>query len=135
MSTYLSLKWTTSRAHDTYGYNVITLTDERTGKKYRAMGGGYDMVGTVFADWLSDTHRDELRDWAGPLGWENPEATVKQVKGFYGAIQMPTGRVRLDGACGLDSIMRVARALGLEIERTFKPTGPSRGETTGWFVS
>lgn len=135
MSTYLGLKWTTSRARDTFGYNVVTLTDQRDGKRYRAMGGGYDMVGTVFGEWLQETHQPELVELAAREGWEDPEATRKQVKGFYGAFAYPDGRIVLDGGCGIESMMRIARALGLEIERTYVPKGRNRGDTTGWLVS
>lgn len=49
---FLALKWTVSRARDTHGYNVVTLTDTSTDRSFRAIGGGYDMEGTVFAEWL-----------------------------------------------------------------------------------
>lgn len=135
MSTYLGLKWTTSRGRETYGYNVVTLTDQRTGKRYRAMGGGYDMVGTVFGEWLQETHQDELVQLAAREGWEDPQATRKQVKGFYGAFAYPDGKIILDGGCGLESMRRIAEVIGVQLERTYKPTGRNRGETTGWFVA
>lgn len=133
-TTYLSLKWTTSRAHDTYGYNVVTLTDQRTGKRYRAMGGGYDMVGTVLGSWLQDTHQTELRAIADAHG---PSTEHRgQIADHYGMYRWEQdGPVTLDGACGLDSMTRIAREIGVSMERTYKPTGHNRGETTGWFIA
>ena len=59
MSEYLTIKWTVSRARDTYGFNVCTLTDTR-GRKARCNGGGYDMTGTVVGDYLGAWYQDEL---------------------------------------------------------------------------
>lgn len=47
----LTVTWTVSRGRDTYGYNIVTLR-ERGDVVARCNGGGYDMRGTVFADWL-----------------------------------------------------------------------------------
>ena len=56
----LRLTYGTSRARDTEGWQLVTLTDGTTGKRYRAMGGGYDLAGTVFSDWLEAAHADAL---------------------------------------------------------------------------
>ena len=130
----------TSRARDTYGYNTVTVTDE-AGRKFKCMGGGYDMTGTVFGEWLADTHQTELRAWAAALGATADENGRTPVPDHYGAFLVPASkhvplasRVLLDGACGIESMLRIAKALGLKLERTYKPSGPSRGETTGWLV-
>lgn len=60
-TTYLDLSWSTSRGRDTYGWNICRLDDTSTGKRYRCNGGGYDMAGTVFADWMQATYQQELR--------------------------------------------------------------------------
>lgn len=55
----LEFKWTTSRARDTYGYNVCTLYVN--GRKVaRTCGGGYDMKGTVLGDFIAKHYADRL---------------------------------------------------------------------------
>lgn len=44
----LDLTWSTSKARDTYGYNITRLDDSISGKRYKTCGGGYDMIGTVW---------------------------------------------------------------------------------------
>jgi len=146
--TYLSIRWSVSRAQDTYGYNVITLTDQATGKKYRAKGGGYDMTGAVFGEWLQDAHQNALQaiahraaayyDGNGQgytvregerASWFNPDGLL------YGMTEHHDGRVILDGAVGIDTMQQVVKAIGLELTRTYVPSGRNRGETTGWVVA
>lgn len=115
----LRLKWTTSRGRDTYGWNILTLTDETTGQRFRTMGGGYDMAGTVFGDWLAASYAEELRAWA---------ASTDSLD--YGATVRADGSVRLDGACGLESMRQIADALDLKVTRTHD----RKGNTTGWIV-
>lgn len=56
----LHITFGTSRGAETYGYAVVTLRE--CGKvKARCLGGGYDMRGTVFADWLQAEYQDRLR--------------------------------------------------------------------------
>lgn len=57
---YLEFKWTVSRGRDTYGYNICTLyvDGERVA---RCNGGGYDMEGTVFGNFLARNYADRLR--------------------------------------------------------------------------
>jgi len=114
MTEYLELKWTTSRARDTYGYNVVTLRTE-DGQKFRASGGGYDMTGTVFGDWLAHNYADKLR-------------TLDPSK-FYG-LTVRDGVARVDGACGLSSMRAIAEAIGV----TVKATLDRRGNYTGFMV-
>jgi len=55
----LCFKWTVSRARETKGYNVCTLYVD--GKKVaRCDGGGYDMLGTSFGDWIAVAFADKL---------------------------------------------------------------------------
>lgn len=98
-STFLSLSWSVSRGRDTYGYNIARLDDRNTGERFRCMGGGYDMVGTVFGDWLEKTFQSELTE----LVRANEQKLVDagyQVKGyrklgssFYGLTVKPSGSV------------------------------------------
>jgi len=114
MTEYLELKWTISRARDTYGYNVVTLRDE-SGNRFRANGGGYDMVGTVFGQWLMAAHGDKL--------------TALDPSKFYG-LTVRDGVARVDGACGLSAMRRIAEAIGV----TVKATLDRKGNYTGFMV-
>jgi hypothetical protein len=103
------------------------------------------MVGTVLADWAVATHQDRLVKLAG-----DAYATVRPGEGyrtrgddtrgtFYGmaAYYGESGeleRVSIDGACGVESVLRILRAAGLELTRTYVPRGVNRGNTTGWVV-
>ena len=132
--THLSLSWSTSRGADTYGYNIARLDDQNTGKRYRCMGGGYDMIGTVFADWLQDVYQSELLELVKrvPMVDAGYQVTgyLKNEK-LYGLSVTPKGVVTLDGACGLSSMITVCDALGLDVERT----GNRKGHTTGFYVT
>lgn len=118
----LHFKWTTSRGRDTYGYNICTLLvdGEKVGK---TCGGGYDMQGTVLAQWLQNEYQQQLqehfkkemsevtyKDYAAYSGY-------KSINGFYGAqISGPEGkplRITLDGGCGFNSIEHIANAIGI----------------------
>ena len=68
---YLELRWSISKARDSYGWNIVTLIDYD--KKYKTCGGGYDMTGTVFADWLQANYIDKLIDKVAPHGEEGGE--------------------------------------------------------------
>lgn len=112
MYTELSVKWSTSRARDTYGYAIVKLIDEDKGEKYRATGGGYDMVGTVFGDWLFSNYKEEL--------------TIKVRELFNNNNQIPygvthkNGELRyIDGACGLQCMENLAELIGLTVEREY----------------
>jgi hypothetical protein len=105
----LRLKWTTSRGRDTYGWNVVTLTDETTGRKYRAKGGGYDMTGTVFASWLLGENKLRV-------------ALAREARKY--------ARKEHD-VSDLESMFTIARAIGAEITRTHD----RKGNTTGWVVT
>jgi len=115
MTEYLELKWSVSRGRETYGYNIATLRTQ-DGKRYTCNGGGYDMIGTVFGAWLQDVHQAGL--------------TRLDVSQYYGATKRDDGSVHLDGACGLESIRDIAKALGL----TVKATTDRKGNYTGFMV-
>jgi hypothetical protein len=144
--TYLSVKWSVSRGRDTYGYNICTITDQNTGKRYRCNGGGYDMEGTSFGEWLEATHQTELAAISGRAqtftDWRDPSAlnlgTTRTANpspdALYGFTfhREPSARpVSLDGACGMSSMRKIAEAIGLELTRTHD----RKGNTTGYIVS
>lgn len=124
--THLTLKWSVSRARDTEGYNIRTLVDDATGKRYRCNGGGYDMTGTVFAEWLTDVHQERLlaiADQAHAV-YNGADRTdrVQNERGLYGMTYYPGGSphyVHLDGGCGIESMVRIAKAAGLDVQRVY----------------
>lgn len=137
--TTLTERWTTSRAADTYGYNLTTLTDHDTGKRYRTCGGGYDMAGTVLGHWLADRYQAELvalvASRAAALvdcGYSVPG--YRKLPDLSGLTVRPDGRVELDGACGLSSMERIAEAIGLTV-RQFGRRRRGGWERDGWEVS
>jgi hypothetical protein len=91
---YLILSWSISRGRNTYGYNICRL-DTPAGR-YRTMGGGYDMVGTVVADWLTAQYQERLAELAP----------------FYG-LEIHDGVEYIDGACGLQHVKQIAEAIGV----------------------
>ncbi len=112
----LVIKWTISKARDSQGYNVVTLHSEYS--KYRAMGGGYDMLGTVFGQWLWNNYKDRIIE------------TIKSRKNeFYGFNELSNGTCYIDGACGLDCMLKIAKEVGLKVNRLFH-----KGETTNFLV-
>lgn len=132
--TQLSLKWTVSRARDTYGYNVVTLTDAATGKRHRRSGGGYDMTGAVLGSWLQDAYQDELVALADACG--SSTEFPGQVAGWYGMYRWRAdGPVALNGACGVASMQAIAEGIGVRLTRTYTPTGNNHSAMTGWVVS
>ena len=136
MTRTLTISTGTSKGRDTYGYAIVRLRDSETGKLYRCMGGGYDMVGTVLAAWLTDTHQDALRPLAGQAfytyGDGIPYTRAEDERtALYGmAHNVTTDRVSIDGACGVESVRRIAKAAGVKL--TSLPS--KRGETVGWVV-
>ena len=101
-----------SRARDTYGYNIVTLTSNH-GKKFRAMGGGYDMHGQVLGDYVQfNESPDRLR-------------AVADADDTLPVTVTPDGKVIVLGASGETSVMRLMRALGWEVRaiRSFDRKG------------
>lgn len=141
--TVLNLSWSTSRGRDTYGYNICRLDDSATGKRYRTCGGGYDMVGTVLGEWLSDVYQSELQEigdragsyYSKAAGYQshrtadgrNPDPAY-----LYGMTRNDdTGRITIDGACGTSTVRDIAQAIGLNLVWF----GDRKGRTLGYFVA
>jgi hypothetical protein len=116
-TTFLALSWAVSRGADTYGYNICRLDDSDTDKRYRCMGGGYDMIGTVFGNWLKTRFADRL--------------AAADIAKYYGARKRDDGSISLDGACGLESMLDIAKVIGLSTTRTSN----RKGHTTGFIVT
>ena len=134
---YLTLSWSISRGRDTYGYNIRRLDDTATGKRYRCSGGGYDMTGTVLADWLADVYQSELQALAPRAGaWYSKAGGYRtnpdRLHGLYGlSINEDTGTASIDGACGIRSVEMIAAAIGIG----FRATVNRRGHAIGYMVT
>lgn len=126
---HLAMSWSVSRGRDTYGYNICRLDDSNTGKRYRCSGGGYDMQGTVFGQWLSDVFQSDLVAIAG-RAHDKPRNCGYVPGDLYGMRQCADGTVSLDGACGIQSMIRIAEALGLFVLRTSN----KKGHATGFYI-
>ena len=91
-----------SRGRDTYGYNIVTLSSN-AGKKFRAMGGGYDMHGQVMGEYVQfNASPDRLR-------------AVADADDTLPITITPDGKVIVLGASGLTNVLRLMRALGWEV--------------------
>ena len=138
--TFLALKHGVSRGQDTFGYNLVTLADSDTGKRFRTCGGGYDMVGTVFGNWLQANQQAKLltiaHDCDKAYDTVNKRyihrSTDQNVFGFglhskylYGSTCQIDDKgqvlsVSLDGACGLDCMIAIAKHIGVQVEMVYK---------------
>lgn len=132
---WLSISWSTSRGADTYGYNIIRLDDRNTDERFRCMGGGYDMQGTVFGKWLQNTFQAELLKMATDKKseWEDCQYSASgyfKIPSLYG-LDIKGEKITLDGACGLDCMIRIAESIGLEITRKYS----KKGRLNGFFVA
>jgi hypothetical protein len=134
--TTLQMSWTTSRGRETYGYNIARLEDTSTGKRHRCMGGGYDMQGTVFAEWLQENYQDDLvkiADRAHSQYLRNGDQYTRQpnndaADSLYGMTmtrtpKMTSTTVTLDGGCGLQSIETIAKEIGLDVSHSCNRRG------------
>jgi hypothetical protein len=117
---YLEVCWTVSKGRDSYGYNICTLWDKD--KPYRTNGGGYDMLGTVFGGWLKENYLEKLKT----LVPYDEEFSMKhyQEHGFqprqenYGLFHRKDYWA-VDGACGLDCMISLARKIGLKVKTNY----------------
>ncbi len=135
MLTELSLRIGTSRGRDTHGYTMVTLVVNSTGKCYRACGGGYDMHGTVLADYLEETYQDRLQTIAREALSSDRADKHSQFCHFEGdlygiALNLSSGEVLLTGGVGKSQIIRIAKKIGLSIvdrmqrtSRTYRAIG------------
>lgn len=118
----LSVKWTSSKAQDTYGYNICTVINDGNGERFKCLGGGYDMLGTSLANFIQKEYQTELMQNSDKAYYLNgyPENIMSVEKqGFYGmTFNKLKNSITLDGACGISSIERlINEVLGLTLER------------------
>ena len=128
---HLTVKWSTSRGRDTYGYNICKVIDNSSeGKVYKCIGGGYDMLGTSLAQWVQETYQTELMQNAEKSYLHFNEFCIvekfrKEGSGFYGMQanykkDIGLTSITLDGGCGINSIERIIKeVLGLTLERIY----------------
>ena len=118
----LKFKWTTSKARDSYGYNICTLfvNNER---RTRCNGGGYDMQGTCLKkDFYGLTFHNpnykpseeiiEREEQGKSLGLERYQDFYKQ------SSKLPTKKhtiPQIDGACGFGSVTNILNHIGHKI--------------------
>ncbi len=103
------------------------------------MGGGYDMQGTVFGGWLQETYQEAvaLLAYTGRAYGtyvDNVRQPNNERSGLYGMTlyrSAGTSRVMLDGACGLESMLTIAKTIGLTVRRISN----RRGHLTGLLVT
>jgi hypothetical protein len=85
------------------------------------MGGGYDITGTVFGEWLVATMQAELRKLAqdGRAYYVKrkgePYTVNDSPESLYGLYLREDGSVSVDGACGFSCVRRIAEAAGATV--------------------
>ncbi len=131
--TYLAVRWSTSRGRDTYGYNICSVTDQVTSKRYSCNGGGYDMLGTSFGEWLTETYQNALREIGDRAHMTYNEIfdATRNDDGLYGMYRYADGRISLDGACGIEPMLKIAKALGIGVHATWD----RKGHITGYIIT
>ena len=130
---FLEIKWSISKGRNTYGYNICRLQDTLNYQMYTTCGGGYDMIGTVFAEWLQNNHQDRLQKLAGD-GVDLKEygsCGYKHVLQFGGMFVTPEKHITLDGGYGIASMLRIAESIGLNVRQTYN----GKGDTIGFTVA
>jgi hypothetical protein len=103
---FVHIRWGISKAADTYGYNRVTLNPERSPGKFSQCGGGYDMVGAALGEYLTKVFGGRLDALADQVRKGAPR--------LYGMTVTDSGWY-LDGACGEDCMVRIAKEIGVEI--------------------
>lgn len=126
----LSVKWSVSKAQNTYGYNICTVINDDNGERFKCLGGGYDMLGTSLANFIRKEYQTELMQSAEKAySHYNNACEVEKVRndkdGYYGMTaiyekDLGLSKVTLDGGCGINSIERIINdVLGLTLERVY----------------
>lgn len=126
----VQISWSTSRGAETYGYNICRADSYVLGKRFKCVGGGYDMIGTVIGQYIQERFQTELLKLVSD-NQENLKPYIRdwfKLDNFYGLAFIPNEtRVSLDGACGTECMIKIATALGIEVERTHNRKGHTNG--------
>lgn len=146
-------KWTTSRAQETAGYNICSLYADGV-KMASTCGGGYDMKGTAYGDFIQDEYQErllKLHRRAGTRWSISPSGNYKRLKpikrakepwsagiwwrgelyglaSYYKRGETKPFKVCLDGGCGFESMQKIARNIG--ITTTYHGDGSSSGNVS-----
>jgi len=101
----IEVKWGISRGRDTDGYTTCGLY--ANGRKMASCsGGGYDLRGTVFGDFLEKEFQPEL-------------LKMPREGRLYGSRLLTDKgkeKISLDGACGQECMEQVIRVMGGKLE-------------------
>lgn len=122
---YLAITWSTSRGRDTYGYNICRLDVRSTSQRYKCMGGGYDMLGTVVGQWLQGVYHRRLLDFMLSI----PHADEPYGIRLHYSTERRPAHITLDGSCGIESMVHIAEAIGISLSRTYDRKGRTVGYT------
>lgn len=124
----IEIKWGTSKGRDTYGYTTCNVYNGRDKRRGSCNGGGYDLQGTAFGEYLEKDWTDRLNALALANLDKLPQYeggvnlnVNKTDKAFYGMTTIFKGgkfhHVNLDGACGFNCMVRIAEAMGLRVRK------------------
>ena len=115
---HLIVKHSTSRGRDTMGYNIVAIWEGKS--SYKTCGGGYDMLGTVFGQWLAANYKEKLNtlvpydsDYSMRFYQEHGYQPHQENYGLFKGSQ----GLYLDGGCGLDCMISIAKKIGLSVKQ------------------
>lgn len=133
INTFLQFSRGESRARDTYGYPIVRLCENNTGRTYKCTGGGYDMHGTNLGSYIKNLVNEEsaalealatyvynLIHSEGNLPYGLSLRKSELCKNKEG--KLIASKVRkeilqqqfyLDGACGESCMKKIAQGMGL----------------------
>lgn len=78
-----------------------------------ANGGGYDRAGAALGQAIEKLFGEELKGLTPGYIWPPGDGIGAKVPhGLYGLTQHRDGKMSLDGACGIEQMLKVLRALG-----------------------
>lgn len=112
-----ALHWGISKAQDTYGYNIASLNTPMG--RVRTCGGGEDMTGKVLGGYLERLLTDEQKQTALDAGCYG---IGKDNTGFY-----------IEGACGVNSMIKLAKKAGWQVEHLYNYDRKGRVKETVGF--
>lgn len=125
----LRFRWGVSRGRKTSGYTICTLfVDDK--KVSSANGGGYDLSGTVFGDWVEKAFKAELLKLKIPMSRRNGQ----RFREYYGlTYQTEEGgssytpkkgyiKPLIDGGCGFSAVEKILKACGWHLIWVSKTT-------------
>ena len=120
----LAVRWTVSKAQDTYGYNICTVQNTDTAEKFKSLGGGYDLLGSSVGKFIESTFQSELIAIKNKAFYVFDDKLVRTNKddalyGFTLNIKDGVESITLDDACGLSSMESILNAIGYTLERVY----------------